>query len=137
MEFKVVIGTKEGKSYQKEFKGAEAEALQGKSIGETISGDRLGFLGYEFIITGGSDKCGFPLRKGIRAVRKKILIGKSVGFSGKDRNDKKRKGLLVRRVVCGERITDSTHQVNLKVVKVGSSPLAPPAEEKKEAPKEE
>ena len=142
VEFKVVIGTKDGKSYQKELKDAEADALHDKLLGETVSGDALGFAGYEFLITGGSDKCGFPMRKGIQKPRQKIMIGNSVGYSGKQRSTKKNKnrkqsGIVKRRTVCGERITKIIRQVNLKVTKQGSAPLgeAPaPAqgEEKKE-----
>ena len=124
MEFKVVLGTKDGKSYQKEVKEAAAEVLNNKRIGDTVSGEELGFPGYEFLITGGSDLCGFPMRKGIQYPRKKIMTGKSIGYSGLDRNKKKQKGLLKKITVCGERISKLTHQVNLKVVKEGPQPLA-------------
>ncbi len=135
MEFKVVIGTKDGKCVQKEFKDTEADVLLSKNIGDTISGDDLGLAGYEFVITGGSDKCGFPMRKGIQAPRKKVMIGKSVGFSGKNRNKKKQNGLFKRRTICGERVTKIIRQVNLKVTKEGKAPLGEaPAEA---APKEE
>ena len=124
MEFKLVLGTKDGKSVQKEVKDAAAEVLNNKAIGDTVSGHELGFPGYEFIITGGSDICGFPMRKGIQAARKRIMIGRSVGCSGLDRNEKKQKGLLSKKTVCGERISKLIHQVNLKVVKEGPQPLA-------------
>lgn len=144
VEYKVVIGAKDGKSYQKELKDAEAEALHDKILGETVSGDALGFAGYEFLITGGSDKCGFPMRKGIQKPRQKIMIGESAGFSGKKRSTKKNKnrkqsGLLKRRTVCGERVTKIIRQVNLKVTKEGSAPLGetPVQEEAKEEKKEE
>ena len=83
VEFKLVIGAKNGKCYQKEVKTPEADNLLKKRIGDTIS------CRYEFLITGGSDKCGFPMRKGIQLPRKKILIGKSVGFCGLTRNGAK------------------------------------------------
>ena len=124
MELKLVLGTKDGKSYQKEVKDAAAEVLQNKTIGDSVSGNELGFSGYEFLITGGSDKCGFPMRKGIQSARKRIMVGQSTGCSGLDRNKKKQKGLLSKKTVCGERITKDIHQVNLKVVKEGSQPLA-------------
>ena len=137
-EYKVVIGTKDGKCVQKELKDAEADALHNKRIGETISGDSIGLQGYEFIITGGSDKCGFPMRKGIQAPRKKVMISGSVGFSGKNRNKKTQKGLFKRRTVCGEKVTKIIRQVNLKVTKEGSKPLTEaPAEPAEEAPKEQ
>jgi len=134
-EYKLVLGAKDGKCYQKEVK---TESLHGKRIGETISGDELGFAGYQFEITGGSDKCGFPMRKGIQEHRKKVMIGKGVGFSGKDRTKKKQGGLFKRRTVCGERITGIIRQVNLKVLKEGSAPLGEaPAEESKDEAKPE
>ncbi len=142
VEFKLVLGDTDGKTYQKEVKDAHAGALLKKRIGETISGDNLGFAGYEFLVTGGSDKCGFPMRKGIQEPRKVIFIGKSVGFSGKKRavgkkkNRKNQKGLMRRRTVCGEMITKIIRQVNLKVTKKGVASLgeapveeAPAAEE--------
>ncbi|MBT3836135.1 hypothetical protein HOD05_04105 [Candidatus Woesearchaeota archaeon] len=143
VDLKLVIGTKEGKTVQKEIKSPEADVFHGKHLGETVSGDSFGLAGYEFELTGGSDKCGFPMRKGIQEHRKKVMIGAGVGFSGKKRflnkkkNPRKQKGLLKRRTVCGERITSIIRQVNLKVTKAGSSPLVEvaaeaPAEEAKE-----
>ena len=123
VEYKLVIGLKDGKSVQKQIKDEQAEVLHNKRLGETISGDGLGFQGYEFLITGGSDKCGFPMRKGIQEARKKIMVKGGVGFCGKDRNGFKQKGLIKRRTVCGERITAIVTQVNLKVTKEGSEPL--------------
>lgn len=129
-EFKLVISTHDGKSYQKEIKSPEADNLLKKRIGDKISGDSLGYSGYEFEITGGSDKCGFPMRKGIQLPRKMVLLGKSVGFSGKNRNKKKQKGLIRRKTVCGELVTKIIRQVNLKVLKEGSAKLGEAAEEK-------
>ncbi|MBI2151587.1 30S ribosomal protein S6e [Candidatus Woesearchaeota archaeon] len=136
-EFKAVLSTKDGKSYQKELKSPEADNLLKKRIGETISGNELGFPGYEFLITGGSDKCGFPMRKGIQLPRKKVLIGKSVGFSGLNRVGYKQSGLFQRRTVCGEMVTKIIHQVNLKVLKEGAETLGPAATEEKTAPAEQ
>lgn len=134
-EFKIVIGMKDGKSLQKELKGGEADALHNKKIGDKIPGEPIGFPGYEFLVTGGSDKCGFPMRKGIHQARQKIFLkGRTVGYSGKDRNKKAQPGLITRKTVCGDRISKIIHQVNLKVLKEGHQPLIEPkaAEEKKE-----
>ncbi len=131
MEMKVVLGAKDGKSYQKVLQEPLIDSLLKKNIGEKVSGDSIGFPGYEFLITGGSDKCGFPMRKGINQPRKTILTKGGVGFCGKDRNKKKRGGLIRRKTVCGERITKIIHQVNLKVTKEGPQPLGEaPAEGK-------
>jgi small subunit ribosomal protein S6e len=138
VDFKIVIGTKDGKTHQKEIKSPESDNLLKRRINETISGNLIGFEGYEFIITGGSDKCGFPMRKGIQEPRKRITVkGKTVGFSGKDRNKNPQKGLIKKKTVCGEMVTKIIHQINLKVVKEGPKPLAEaPAEEAKEESKE-
>ncbi|MBI4980181.1 30S ribosomal protein S6e [Candidatus Woesearchaeota archaeon] len=137
-EFKLVIGTKDGKSYQKDVKGAEADALHNLKIGDKVSGEGLGFPGYEFLITGGSDKCGFPMRKGVQFARKKILTLKGVGFAGKNRTGTKQAGLLKKRTVCGDRISKIMVQVNLKVIKEGPQKFGgdAPAEGAKEEKEE-
>jgi len=146
LSFKIVISTKDGKSHQMELKGEQAEALMRKKVGDKISGDSIGLKGYELQITGGSDKSGFPMRKGIQAPRKRVMVSGGVGFSGKTRTKDKQKGLFKRRTVAGEKIFVNTAQINLKVLKEGAKPLGAPAEEakpevapeeKKEAPKEE
>lgn len=131
-DFKLVIGTKDGRSHQRDIKSPEADNLLKLRILEKISGDQLGYPGFEFQITGGSDKCGFPMRKGIQQPRKRVLIGKSTGYSGLDRNGKKQDGLVKRRTVCGEMITKIIHQVNLKVVKEGPEPFVSEIKEKKD-----
>ncbi|MBN2111841.1 30S ribosomal protein S6e [Candidatus Woesearchaeota archaeon] len=135
-EFKVVIGMKSGKCVQKEIKEAHAESLLGKKIGDKINGDDIGLEGYEFEITGGSDYCGFPMRKDVRgAARKRILAISGVGLK------KKRKGARQRKTVVGNTVSDKITQINLKVLKEGREKLgeaakpeegAAPAEEKKE-----
>ncbi|MCK4589368.1 MAG: 30S ribosomal protein S6e [Nanoarchaeota archaeon] len=146
VEFKLVLNTKKGKSFSKQITGKEADFLLGKDIGSKIPGDKVGFTGYEFEITGGSDFAGFPMRKGIKGFgRKRILTAKGVGFSGKTRWKKKKKGLRIKTTVCGEKIYPKITQINLKVLKEGAGALgeekakeeAPKAEEKKEAPKKE
>ena len=114
-ECKLVIGdTKTGKCIQKV---SEIKELIGKKIGETIKGEIIELQGYELIITGGSDSCGFPMRKGINSARKRVLITKGVGFKGG------RKGLRKRKTVCGETITENINQINMKVTKYGEKPL--------------
>ncbi len=131
VDFRLVMSKTDGKSFQKQIKGAEAEELLKKRIGDKISGTALGLSGYEFEIMGGSDTCGFPMRKGIQQPRKVVFIGKSVGFCGKDRNGKKQPGLTKRKTVCGEVISKSIVQVNLKVLKEGAEPLVHEPAEKK------
>lgn len=131
-EFKLVIGSKDGKSYQREVKDSDAKPFLGKKIGDTIKGEGFGLEGYEFIITGGSDSSGFPMRFDVEGTaRKKILAVKGVGIR------KKRKGQRQRKTVCGNRIHGGIVQINLKVVKEGKEPLAKPEETEAQAENKE
>ena len=106
-----------GKTYQKEVKDNTARPFIGLNIGETIKGDGFDMNGYEFQVTGGSDYCGFPMRKGILGQRKKIALYGGVGFKGDS------KGIKRRKTVCGHKIHERISQVNLKVVTPGSKGL--------------
>src|SRR3989344_1376641 len=123
MDLKLVLSTKDGKTYQKDLPSNEAEFFHNKKIGDNIDGNQIGLAGYQLEITGGSDKCGFPMRKGVQQDRKKLMAGAGVGFSEKDRNGNKQVGLLRRRTICGERINTEIRQVNMKVLKEGEAPL--------------
>lgn len=128
VSFKLVFGLKNGLCVQKELAEQDSKALIGKQIGDKISGDTIGFTGYEFEITGGSDYCGFPMRKDLSgAGRKKILTVQGVGVK------KAANGIRQKKTVCGNTIHQKIAQVNLKILKEGKEPLAPPKEEKKEA----
>ena len=107
-----------GKTFQKEVKDNLARPLIGLNIGETLKGDNIELSGYEFQITGGSDYCGFPMRKGILGLRKSLTIYGGIGFRGDAKGIKKRK------TVCGHKIHDRISQINLKVTKQGSKKLA-------------
>ncbi|MBI2541183.1 30S ribosomal protein S6e [Candidatus Woesearchaeota archaeon] len=106
------------KTFQREVKDSMASPFIGLNIGETIKGDAFELNGYEFLITGGSDYCGFPMRKGILGLRKSLTIYGGVGFRGAGKGVKKRK------TVCGHKIHDRISQINLKVVKQGAKKLA-------------
>ena len=121
-----------GRSFQKEVKDNMARPFIGLNIGESIQGDNFELNGYEFQITGGSDFCGFPMRRGILGARKKITLYGGVGFKGDE------KGIKRRKTVCGHKIHDKISQVNLKVTKQGPKKLneifgVPEKEESKEA----
>jgi len=140
--FKINIADpKTSKCYKTEVKDEKAAPLVGLNIGENIEGSKLGIDGYELQVTGGTDYCGFPMRKGILGERKRIVIYKGVGFKGG------LKGMRKRKTVCGHKINDKISAVNLKVVKEGTKKLAEmfgsagkeekPKEEKKKEAKEE
>ena len=75
-DFKAVIAhTKLGRCVQKDVTGDKGDALLGKKIGDSIDGNLLGFEGYTFQLTGGSDKAGFPMRWDVQGTgKKKILV---------------------------------------------------------------
>jgi len=117
--FKINIADpKDGKCYKTEVKDAHAAPFIGLNIGEKIEGNRIGIDGYEFQVTGGTDYCGFPMRRGILGVRKKIVIYPGVGFRGG------LKGMKKRKTVCGHKINESITAINIKVTKEGSKKLS-------------
>ena len=135
VSFKLCISEpSSGRTFQKEVKDSFAKPFIGMNIGETIRGDTIEMSGYELQITGGSDYCGFPMRRGILGMRKKIAILGGVGFRGISKGIKKRK------TVCGHKIHEKISQINLKVTKQGAKKLAEifgvPDEAKKEAKEE-
>ena len=110
----VINDTKTGKSYSKE----SHFDLAGMKIGDTIPGENIGLNGYELKITGGSDSSGFPMRKDIPgASRKKAFIGSGPGIR------RRRKGLKLRRTVCGNTFGVTSEEANLMIVKYGSESL--------------
>ncbi len=117
-EFKLTIAdSKTGKCAQRTVAEPSAKSLIGLKIGNSFKGELIDLTGYEFLITGGSDYCGFPMRKGIAGARKNVLIEKGVGFKGG------KKGIKRRKTVCGEAITANTVQINVKITKQGKQVL--------------
>ncbi|MEK6868585.1 MAG: 30S ribosomal protein S6e [Nanoarchaeota archaeon] len=133
--FKINIADpKDGKCYKTEVKDAHAAPFMGLNIGEKIEGSKVGIDGYEFQVTGGTDYCGFPMRKGILGVRKKMVIYPGVGFRGG------LKGMKKRKTICGHKINESITAINIKVTKEGTKKLSElfgKKEEGKEEAKEE
>ncbi len=143
MALKLNIGDPQSKQcVQLELDEQNSQALAGKRIGDTFKGELVDKAGYEFRITGGSDKSVFPMRRDVEGeTRRRILITTGVG------NRKRRKGMRLRRTVAGNTITAATAQVNVRVEKAGKQPLVEAAEgeeagkpaekEAEKAPKEE
>jgi small subunit ribosomal protein S6e len=133
-EFKLTVGDpKTGKCHQRTVSENAAKSFIGLKIGDIVKGETIDLAGYEFLITGGSDFCGFPMRKGTSGARKRILAAGGVGF-------RKFRGIRKRKTVCGEAINDKISQINLKILKYGKAKLEAEAKEgeaPKEAPKKE
>ena len=135
VEFKVNVGDPASKkTYKVELKEG-AEKLVGKKIGDKFRGELIGLNGYELIITGGSDKAGFPMRPETPGMaRKRLLLSGGVGF-----HPKKYKGQRRRKSVHGNAISMNIVQLNCKVTKAGKDPVDKilGAEKKEEAKPEE
>jgi len=114
MELKVVISDPEtGKAYQQELKDDKAIRFKGKKVGDEISGSVFGLEGYTLKITGGSDKCGFPIKPRVHGTaRPKILMESGIGYNPKRKVRRKKR-------VRGERIDEDIVQVNTAVLKRG------------------
>ena len=111
-KFKVVVSDPEtGQAQSIEVEGPKAAPIVGLRIGETFDGAVLGLPGYKLLITGGTDKDGFPMRPDVHGgVRKRIILTGGPGFKPK------RKGERRRKTVRGNVITDDIVQVNVKIV---------------------
>jgi len=109
--FKLILSDpKTGKSEVSEVKDAQAQPLIGRRIGEVLDGSTIGLTG-KIMITGGSDKAGFPMRSDTLGGGKNyVLLTKGVGYETAEEGIKKRK------LVRGNTITEETYQVNGKRV---------------------
>lgn len=116
---KIVINDpKTGKSFQKELEKDNWARFYGKKIGESFNGELIDLQGYQFIITGGSDKSGFPMRSEIKGRRRhRIMLTKGIGMKNN------RKGLRKKKSVRGHTISEDIAQVNAKITKHGKVKL--------------
>jgi len=115
-EIKLVIGDPKSKrSFKAEIKGPDAEQLIGKKIGDTFRGELINLPGFEFTITGGSDKAGFPMNNDLQGQGKRRLIleGNKPGF----KRPKKFAGIRVRKLVRGNAVSTDNTQINCKITK--------------------
>ena len=131
---KAVISMK-GRSFQKEI---DSNLVYGKKIGEKMEGVLFGLEKYELQITGGSDKQGFSMRKGVAgSIRKKFVLSSGTGYRPKGVGVRRRKSIR------GETISEEIAQISLNVLREGAKKFdefvkkEEPTEKKEETPKEE
>ncbi len=117
VSFKLVLSDpKSGKSEVAEVKDASAQLLIGRKIGEVLDASTIGLSGM-MMITGGSDKAGFPMRfDTLGGGKNYVLLTAGVGYKAKEDGAKKRK------LVRGNTITEETYQVNAKRVEGPAKP---------------
>ena len=124
--FKLTVSdpkTKKGET--KEVKDAEARIFLGKKLGETVDASSLG-IG-KVMLTGGSDKAGFPMRHDVLGGGKNyVLMTPGTGYNSSEKGIKKRK------LVRGNTVTEEIYQLNLKKVEEQSKeePIAKAPEPK-------
>lgn len=108
-QFKLILSDpKTGKSEVHELKENNAQLLVGMKVGENVDGTKIGLEG-RFVITGGSDRAGFPMRGDVQGSGKKyVLLTKGVGMKTESEGGKKRK------LVRGNTLTEEIFQVNAK-----------------------
>ena len=131
MVFKINLSNKQGKTFKLE---AEAPALIEKQLHDKINGKDVSpdLEGYEFEVTGASDKSGFTAMKEVEGVGlKKILLSYEKGMKKRPRKEGKKKlsnknpkGLRLRKTVRGKIISEAISQINLKILKYGSKKLS-------------
>jgi len=119
MECKVVVSDPEdGKSYSIELKDDQAKRLSGLEIEAEFDGGLVGLAGYKLKVTGGSDRCGFPMKEGVHGTsRPKVLASGGVGYNPTESVRKRKR-------VRGERIAEDITQVNTVIVERGPKPVS-------------
>lgn len=145
--FKINVAEKSGKTYKFEL---ETEEFLGKELHSKIQGKELlpNLNGYEFEITGASDKSGFTAHEDVQGVgTKRILLTYGKAMKKRPRKEGKKKvsnpkpkGLRLRKTVRGRVISPEIVQINLKILKEGVKKLSeifPDQNQPKEQPKEE
>ena len=91
MAFKINLNDKSGKTYKLE---AEAPGLIDRKLHDIIEGSIISadLEGYEFEITGTSDKSGFTSMKDVEGIgRKKVLLTYGKGMHKKPKREGKKK----------------------------------------------
>lgn len=108
--FKLVVSDPTTKKVEsKEVKDTEARLFLGKKLGEVVDASPLG-LG-AVMLTGGSDRAGFPMRSDVLGGGKNyVLMTDGTGFHSTEEGVKKRK------LVRGNTVTEEIYQLNLKKV---------------------
>lgn len=129
--FKINIAEKSGKTFHLE---AEAEALLEKALHDKIEGKDVSpdLEGYEFEITGTSDKSGFTSLDSVEGIGlKRVLLTYGKAMKKRPRKEGKKKlsnktpkGLRLRKTVRGKIISPAIVQINLKILKEGKKKLS-------------
>jgi len=108
----VVSDPKSGKSQVVELDEGKLRPFIGLRLGDRIDGSIVGLGDVELLLTGGTDKDGFPLRPDVHGgVKAKVILSGGPGFSPRVKGERRRK------TVRGNMITEDIAQLNVKIVK--------------------
>jgi len=120
-EFKLVIGdSKTKRAFKAELKSPDADQLLGKKIGDVFRGELIGLTGFEFQITGGTDKAGFAMYKNLDGIgRRRLLLKGPPSYHV----PKKFNGKQEKKTVRANTIANDVVQVNCKITKWGETDL--------------
>lgn len=129
-KFKLIISDPStGKSTASEIEGARAQALIGRSLGETIDGSAIGIHQGRLLISGGCDRNGIPMRFDVHGgVKKYIVLSSGPGFRSRKHGERRRK------LIRGRTVTDETYQINLTMKREGQGEAVQKPPEKRERP---
>jgi small subunit ribosomal protein S6e len=121
VQFKLVVSDpKTGKAQAIEVKDENASLFVGRKIGELVDALPIGVPG-KIMITGGSDRAGFPMRSDVLGGGKNyVLMTEGVGYKSKSGGTKKRK------LVRGGTINEEIYQINAKKCEETPVPSATP-----------
>ena len=136
--FKLDIANKKGQTFHIE---TDSEIFVGLKVGDSVNGKdiKAELEGYEFVITGASDKAGFPALAEVEGTQlKRVLLR-----YGKGMRERKPRGLRKRKTIRGNTISLDIVQINLSVKKSGAKSLneifgkPEPVKKEKQAKQEE
>ena len=110
-------GVGKGKTRQIQLTPTSFPSLALKSA-KNLTARCVGFPGYSFKITGGSDDAGIPMRKDVHgSVKKRIFIGHPPCYHPKRPGERRWK------VIRGNVVADNMTQVNVVVTQYGKTKL--------------
>ncbi len=111
----VINDAKAGKSYQKEIPKEKEALIYGKKIGDQVDGAFIAEMpSYKLEIRGGSDKDGFPMRPDVPGQRRtRLVLSQPPGIKVE------RKGFKKMKMVAGNAVSPSIHQLSLKIIEYG------------------
>ncbi|KXB04696.1 30S ribosomal protein S6, partial [candidate division MSBL1 archaeon SCGC-AAA261O19] len=114
----VVSDPESGKAYQIEPDESSVGRLMGLQIGQSFEGDIVGLSGYQLLVTGGTDKDGFPMRSDVRGPgRKRIVLSKGPGYKPRE------EGMRRRKLLRGRTVSQDIAQLNVKVTERGEKDI--------------